>query len=89
MKKDQVEQKDVPEYTEYTEEAVAPKAVELSIDDLVAVINIINVATERGAFKAPELTPVGNVYDRISKFVKYIQDTEAKKANGGPTDGGQ
>jgi len=45
----------------------------LSIDDLMNVLRIINTATDRGAFKANELSFVGTVYDKFTSFVKVAQ----------------
>lgn len=51
----------------------------LSVDDLMNALRIINTATERGAFKANELSFVGKVYDKFSTFVRAAQ-AEAKVA---------
>jgi len=49
----------------------------LSLDDLINVLRIINTATDRGAFKAHELSLVGGVYDRFARFIKQAQDEKA------------
>jgi hypothetical protein len=49
----------------------------LSIDDLMNVLRIINTSTERGAFKANELSFVGNVYDKFTGFIKQAQAAES------------
>lgn len=54
----------------------------ITIEDLVNVLRIINVASERGAFKAPELSSVGVVHDRIAAFVNAAQKANVEKANG-------
>jgi hypothetical protein len=51
--------------------------VGLSIDDLMNALRVINTATERGAFKANELSLVGQVYDKFATFVRAAQE-EAK-----------
>ena len=51
--------------------------VGLSVDDLMNALRVINTATERGAFKANELSLVGQVYDKFATFVKAAQE-EAK-----------
>lgn len=45
----------------------------LGVDDLMNALRVINTATERGAFKANELTFVGQVYDKFMVFVKAAQ----------------
>lgn len=49
----------------------------ISIEDLMNVLRIINTSTERGAFKANELSFVGNVYDKFARFIKQTQETES------------
>lgn len=59
-----------------------PEAEELTTDDLLNVLRIINTATERNAFKANELSFVGSVYDKYTRFIRAAQQeaeiTEAK-----------
>lgn len=45
----------------------------LSVDDLMNALRVINTATERGCFKANELSFVGQVYDKFSTFVRAAQ----------------
>lgn len=47
--------------------------MELEVDDLVNVLKIINTATERGVFKANELSFVGQTYDKFATFVRAAQ----------------
>ena len=42
----------------------------LNLNDLAAMLQIIGIASQRGAFKAEELSSIGTVYDRVSGFVK-------------------
>ena len=53
---------------------MAEKEIELSVEDLVNALRIFNSATERGAFKANELSFVGRTYDKFSAFVKAAQE---------------
>lgn len=52
-----------------TLEAQQP-AVQLQISDLVLVAQVIQLTTQRGAFRADELTQVGGLYDRIVAFLQ-------------------
>lgn len=58
-----------------TEETQAP-GPEISISDLSAIKSIIDVASERGAFKAAELEVVGKVYNKITAFLAAIAKKE-------------
>jgi len=42
----------------------------ISLQDLQNVLVVIDLACSRGAIRAPELTTVGQLYDRIKKFVQ-------------------
>lgn len=42
---------------------------DLTINDLNGLKTIIDVATQRGAFKANELEAVGKLYNRLEKFL--------------------
>jgi hypothetical protein len=48
---------------------------ELNLNDLSALKSIIDVATQRGAFRANELEAVGKLYNKLTSFL----DTVAKK----------
>ena len=43
--------------------------VEVTVGDLQVVANIIEVATQRGAFRAPELKGVGEFFERVSGLI--------------------
>jgi hypothetical protein len=42
----------------------------LALSDLVLLLNLIRITSERGAIKADELSAVGTVYDRLLKFLE-------------------
>lgn len=42
----------------------------LALSDLVLLLNLIRVTSERGAIKADELSAVGAVYDKLFKFLE-------------------
>lgn len=44
----------------------------ITITELVAIRDIINLAAERGAFKAEEMLDVGTVYTKLSKFLEAV-----------------
>ena len=53
------------------EQANAP-APDLNISDLNTVKSIIDIATQRGAFKANELEAVGKAYNKLSAFLAKV-----------------
>jgi hypothetical protein len=56
---------------------------QLSITDLAVLKNIIDLACSRGAFRAPEMKAVGEVYDKLSAFLDtVIKQAEAEMQAG-------
>lgn len=45
---------------------------DLTVSDLSALKSIIDVASERGTFKAAELELVGKVYNKLSAFLNAV-----------------
>lgn len=43
---------------------------QLTIADLASLHSILDAACTRGAFKASEMTKVGEIYDRLSRFLE-------------------
>lgn len=55
-------------------EAAAPAAApDLNLNDLLAMRNLIDVVTTRGAFKANELSSVGVLFDKLNAFLEAAQ----------------
>lgn len=72
MEENQVEketQVTVPE----TEKAEGP---DLNITDLAALRSIVDVASQRGAFKAGELEAVGKIYNKLNSFIDSVTKKE-------------
>lgn len=46
------------------------EVVQLTIQDIVLAANIIDLATQRGAFKAAEAGQVGAAFNKMVAFVK-------------------
>lgn len=71
-----------------TPEATEQQAPNLSLQDLLLVAQIIQVATQRGTFKAEELSNIGGLYDRLIAFlnatgaIKQPEQPEAAPADG-------
>lgn len=47
----------------------APENV-VTLVDLQNVLVIMDLASSRGAFRGPELQPVGQLYDKINRFLQ-------------------
>ena len=62
--------------SEETEKAQAP---EINIADFSAILQIIDVASTRGAFKGAELSTVGAIRDRVAAFVEFYTPKEKEK----------
>jgi hypothetical protein len=55
-------------------------AAGLTVQDLAGLKSIIDVASQRGAFKAPEMAAVGTLYNKLSNFLETI--TKEQPQNG-------
>lgn len=51
--------------------------VELTVQDLGVIRSIIDVASQRGAFKANELEAVGKTFNKLDSFLQAVQKAEA------------
>lgn len=52
-------------------------ATDLNISDLVALKSIVEIASQRGAFKATELEAVGKTFNRLNTFLESVSKKEA------------
>lgn len=64
------------------EEQTQKQPAGLSIEDLNSMKSIIDVASQRGAFKANEMAQVGQTYNKLEAFLNDIarQQEEQQKA---------
>ena len=57
----------------------------ITLNDLVLLRNIVNVASKRGAFSAEEFSDIGAVYNKIDTFLKMnlkkTEDTAEDKSS--------
>ena len=59
----------------------------MELTDLQLVVQIIDLASEKGVFKGADLKTVGEVRERIIDFVKAnAQPDEGNKQEGAPAD---
>jgi|TARA_B100001093_G_scaffold188715_1_gene181268 hypothetical protein len=56
--------------------------IEITPNDLVVIRQVMDIATQSGAFKAADLTTVGTVYDKVNGIVEsLIAQQNAAKDN--------
>ena len=55
-------------------------APSVTVNDLVNVYNIIDLASKRGAFQANELSSVGAVANKVKEFVDHVQAAQKAAA---------
>ena len=53
-----------------TEDLEHSVANSITLNDLVMMRNIINVASKRGAFSAEEFSDIGAIYNKVDSFLK-------------------
>jgi hypothetical protein len=58
-------------------EVQQPQGPDLNVSDLLALKNIIEVATTRGAFKATELEAVGKTFNKLNSFLEAVAKKES------------
>jgi hypothetical protein len=70
------------------QKAAAPeadvKSGDLTVQDLNTIKAIIDVASQRGAFKANEMQAVGTTYNKLESFLNAIQAQQAAAAKSAP-----
>lgn len=52
----------------------------ITLQDMAIMINVIDVCSERGAFKGAELATVGQLREKIAVFVKKNQPEQPSNA---------
>ena len=58
----------------------APESI--GLQDLQVLAQIVDLASQRGAFRGNELTQVGAVFDKLTVFLQYVADKQAEAAEG-------
>ena len=70
--------KEMEEQTNQTQEAGVPESI--SLQDLQVLLQIVDLASSRGAFRGPELTQVGAIFDKLNAFLTFIGGQQQAKA---------
>ena len=74
-KKEEVKQESQPEEQQ-------PQAPQLTVQDMITLKSAIELGSQRGAWRANELTAVGAVYERLSAFIQSIMPPAEEKPEG-------
>lgn len=68
--------------TEQPENQTAPESAEapesISLTDLQLLLQIVDLASSRGAFRGAELTQVGAIFDKLNAFLSFIAEQQAE-----------
>jgi hypothetical protein len=59
------------------EEKTVPESI--SLNDLQLLLQIVDLSSNRGAFRGAELTTVGAIYDKLNAFLSYVADQQKSK----------
>ena len=62
-----------PPALEQSEKAV-PESI--SLNDLQVLLQIVDLASQRGAFRGAELTQVGAIFDKLNAFLTFIAEQQ-------------
>jgi hypothetical protein len=64
------------EQTDQTEQTADQQVADLNISDLAALKSIVEIATQRGAFRANELEAVGKTFNKLEMFLQQVSQKE-------------
>jgi hypothetical protein len=53
---------------------------QLTLADLASIHTLIDAACTRGAFKAPEMSRVGEIYDKLTRFLETATQQAQEQA---------
>ncbi len=62
-----------------TSAAPTLEPVQLTLQDMSAIANVIDLASRRGAFHASEMSAVGSVFNKLNGFLQYVAATQSKE----------
>lgn len=52
---------------------------QLNLNDIQNLLIIVDLATQRGAFRGPELGQIGPVFDRVAQFLQSVAPPQAEQ----------
>jgi hypothetical protein len=74
----QVEQTQAPTEAPAADAPAQEQNFDLTVQDLSALKNIIDVAAQRGSFKPNEMQAVGTVYNKLAGFLEAVSKQGSK-----------
>ena len=77
---------DAPEGADVNLEGDSDAPESIGLQDLQLLAQIVDLASQRGAFRGNELTQVGSVFDKLTVFLQYVADKQAEAAEGEEAD---
>lgn len=75
-KEEAVTESATPQENTLNETAETTETPQLTISDLQMIRNIIDVSSQRGAFKANEMAQVGTVYNKLDGFLNVALEAQ-------------
>ena len=81
----------VNEEVEQSVEGDAPEQQQasLSLEELNALLQIVDLAVSRGAFRGAEASQVGAVFDRLNNFLSVVAANQQAEAEAASTEDGE
>jgi hypothetical protein len=71
---------ETPEGTDMGNEAQQPESI--SLQDLQTLLQIVDLSSQRGAFRGAEMTQVGAIFDKLNTFLTYVAEQQAASEEG-------
>lgn len=68
-----------------TENTSQQSSNDLTIQDLVIMKGIIDIASERSAFKPAEMVAVGTIYNKLNAFLKVVEEQQKAAQSANPS----
>lgn len=64
------------------EQAVEQSVPEsISLNDLQLLLQIVDLASKRGAFQGAELSQVGGIFDKLNAFLAFVAQQQAEASD--------
>ena len=73
--------KSIVKTTENNDTNNSPQSIELTNNDMLRILNIIEVIQSRGQIKAINMFNIGSKYLRLSSYLKFLELDEEEKKN--------
>lgn len=71
---------EAPEGTDTGTDAQQPESI--SLQDLQTLLQIVDLSSQRGAFRGAEMTQVGAIFDKLNTFLTYVAEQQAAAEEG-------